>query len=77
LRSSHPTFVEPVNESFLIRSSSTSALASLVSKGRIENAPAGRSVSARISPSVMAPMGVVLAGFNTKGQPQASAGAIL
>ena len=76
-RSCQPTSGEPVKLSFLIRSSSTSAPAALDFIGRIENAPSGRSVSARISPSISAPIGVAEAGFNTNGQPQARAGAIL
>ena len=45
--------------------------------GRIEKAPLGRLVSASTSPMMIAPSGVRLAGFMTKGQPPASAGAIL
>ncbi len=45
--------------------------------GRIEKAPAGRSVSASTSPMMMAPSGVRDAGFITNGQPTAIAGAIL
>ena len=49
---------EPVKLSLLIRSSSTSAAESLDFIGRIENAPAGKSVSARISPRMSALIGV-------------------
>ena len=45
--------------------------------GKIENAPLGKFVSAKIPPISIAPKGVLEAGFITKGHPAAIAGAIL
>src|SRR3989337_1977216 len=74
---SHPTAGEPVKLSSFSRSSVVNKSAPSRWQGRIENAPGGKFVSARISPMVSAPIGVRLAGFSTKGQPAAIAGAIL
>ena len=67
----------PVKLSNAMRSSSASAAASSLLQGRIENAPAGRSVSASTSPMISAPSGVFAAGLSTNGQPAAIAGATL
>ena len=72
-----PTAAEPVNDSLAMRPSSTSASACEEGTVTTENAPAGRSVSARISASRIAPSGVADAGLSTNGQPHASAGPIL
>ena len=77
LLSFQPTVGEPVKLSSFKRSSVVNRSAPSRWQGRIENAPRGKSVSARISPIRSAPTGVRLAGFNTKGQPAAMAGAIL
>jgi hypothetical protein len=61
----------------LMRGSSAKRAAFSPLTGRIENAPGGNEVSARISPIMRAPTGVALAGFNTNGHPTASAGATL
>ena len=53
------------------------ASASSASIGRIEKAPSGSSVSARISPKIRAEIGVRLLGLSTSGQPAAIAGATL
>ncbi len=74
--SSQPTS-PPVKLKSAIRSSSTSAAASSLEHGRIENAPGGRSVSASTSPMISAPSGVLAAGLSTNGQPAAIAGATL
>ncbi len=74
---SQPTPGEPVKDSSLSRSSTVNRSAPSREQASIENAPSGRSVSARISPMMMAPSGVRDAGFITNGQPTASAGAIL
>ena len=60
-----------------MRSSATSAAASSLLHGRIENAPVGKSVSASTSPTINAPSGVFAAGLSTNGQPAAIAGATL
>ncbi len=74
---SQPTAGEPVKERSLSRSSVVNRSAPSRVQGRTEKAPLGRSVWARISPMIRAPMGVRLAGFSTKGQPTARAGATL
>lgn len=73
----HPTAGLPVNETNLKRSSLLRVSASLTSQGKIEKAPVGKSVLARISPRMDATTGVRSEGFNTKGQPAAIAGPIL
>ncbi len=60
-----------------IRSSSTSGAASSLEQGITENAPGGRSVSARIPAMISAPTGVFAAGLSTNGHPAAIAGATL
>ena len=72
-----PTVSEPVNEMTGRRGSSASDGATSLPTGMTENMPAGRSVSARSSPSSRAPSGVAGAGFTTIGAPTARAGAIL
>ena len=74
---SQPTTSEPVKLSSLKRSSVTKTSACSRSQGNTENAPLGKSVSANTSAIFNAEIGVALAGFNTKGQPAAIAGAIL
>ena len=68
---------EPVKLSSFRRSSVVNRSAPSREHGEMENAPFGRSVSAKTSPMINAPKGVRLAGFNTNGQPTASAGATL
>ena len=60
-----------------MRVSLISGAASAPLQGTIENAAEGQSVSARISPTMMAPTGVLDAGLSTHGQPAAIAGATL
>ena len=75
--SSQPTAGEPVKDRSFRRGSTVKRSAPSRCAGRIENAPLGRSVSARTSPMMSAPIGVRLAGFITQVQPAAIAGAIL
>ena len=72
-----PTSGDPVKESNFNRSSVVNKSAPSREQGSIEKAPFGRSVSDKISPMISAPTGVRDAGFITKGQPTAIAGAIL
>ncbi len=72
-----PTSGEPVKLSNLSRSSVVNRSAPSREQGRMLNAPSGRSVSARISPRIRAPIGVQLAGLRMNGQPTAMAGATL
>src|SRR3546814_2642569 len=75
---SQPTAGEPVKDRSLSRSSVVNRSAPSRVAGRIEKAPSGNmSHSASTSPMMIAPSGVIDAGFITKGQPMAIAGAIL
>src|SRR5690554_3098826 len=74
---SQPTAGDPVKDSNFSRSSSVNRSAPSRLAGNIENAPFGKFVSASTSPMMIAPSGVFEAGFMTKGQPTAIAGAIL
>ena len=74
---SQPTSGEPVKLNNLKRSSTVNKSAPSREQGKIEKAPLGKLVSANTSPMMSAPIGVRLAGFKTKGQPTARAGAIL
>src|SRR3712207_3664844 len=72
-----PTGTDPVNETTGSRGSCTSRAATSLGTGSTDQAPAGRSVSARISPSSSAVSGVAGAGLTTIGAPAAIAGATL
>ena len=74
---SQPTPGEPVKLNSLNLSSVVNKSAPSRLQGKIENAPSGKSVSASTSPIIRAPIGVLLAGFRTKAQPAAIAGATL
>ena len=74
---SQPTTGEPVKVSSLKRSSSTSAVASLLFIGSTLSAAAGQPASRMIPASVSAEIGVCEAGLSTTGQPAAIAGASL
>ena len=72
-----PTGPDPVNETTGSRGSATSAGARSSGTSNTDTAPAGSSVSAKISPSNSADSGVLGAGLTTIGAPTATAGAIL
>src|SRR4051794_29445801 len=76
-RIDQPTGTDPVNETTGNRGSCTSAAATSFGTGTTDQDPAGRSVSARISPSSSADSGVAGAGLSTIGAPTAIAGATL
>src|SRR4051812_48160812 len=76
-RIAHPTGTDPVKETTGSRGSRTSSAATSFGTGNTDQAPAGRSVSARISPSSRAVSGVAGAGLTTIGAPTATAGATL
>src|SRR3546814_4063950 len=75
---SQPTAGEPVQLSNFSRSSVVNRSAPSRVAGRIEKAPSGNMLhSASTSPMMIAPRGVLDAGFLTPGQPIATRGAIL
>ncbi len=79
LRSTRPTWVEPVNETTRTRMSASMAEATLPEAwdGTTLTTPAGTPASSRIGISASMVSGVAEAGLTTQVQPAASAGPIL